>query len=208
MVGVQDEQLVERLDLDRVKVIRLGREAKGHAQEVLYQGQGVVGIQERLPDALLVGIGRDRGQLCHQANGRHLNLLSVKRVEAVLVERGQCRDSRGQHGHRVRVSGEAPEEAAQVLMQQCVAADPSIEVGQLVGARKLAVDKEVGGLQERGVLGELLDRVAAVAKDSGVTVDVGNRRTAGSGIDEAGVEGDSTGLLQQFGYVESVASLC
>ena len=46
---------------------------------------------------------------------------------------------------------------------------------------QLAVQEEVRDLEIRRVLGELLDRVAAVAEDAGVTVEVGDRRLARGG---------------------------
>ena len=44
--------------------------------------------------------------------------------------------------------------------------------------RELAVDEQVGDLEVGGLLGELLDRVAAVAEDPRVAVDVGDRGAA------------------------------
>jgi hypothetical protein len=44
--------------------------------------------------------------------------------------------------------------------------------------RQLAVEDEVGDLEVGGLLGELLDRVAAVAQDAVVTVEVRDRRAA------------------------------
>jgi hypothetical protein len=55
---------------------------------------------------------------------------------------------------------------------------------------------EVGGLEEGRLLGQLLDRVAAVAQDAGVAVDVGDRRLADRGVGEADVVGRVAGLLE------------
>ena len=60
-----------------------------------------------------------------------------------------------------------------------------LEVGELVGGRQLAVDEQVAHLEEGRVLGQLVDRVAAVAQDAGVAVDVGDLRRAGRGVGEA-----------------------
>jgi hypothetical protein len=89
VVRVKDQQLVEGLDLDRVEVVWLSREAEGQPQEVLDQRQGVVGVEERLAHALLVGVRSDGRQLGHEADRRQVDLLGVERVEAVLVERRQ-----------------------------------------------------------------------------------------------------------------------
>jgi hypothetical protein len=93
-------------------------------------------------------------------------VLLVERVEAVLVEGRQRRHRRRQHRHRVRVGGEAAEELAEVLVQHRVLADLGLEAGQLVVGRQLAVDEQPGDLEEAGLLGELLDGVAAVAQDA------------------------------------------
>ena len=79
-------------------------------------------------------------------------------------------------------------------------------VVQLGRRRQVAVDQQVGDLQEAGVLGELLDRVAAVAQDARVAVDVGDGRRGGRGVHEAGVKGDGAGLLQQLGNVVAFVS--
>jgi hypothetical protein len=60
---------------------------------------------------------------------------------------------------------------------------------ELLGGRQLTVQQQVGDLEEGRVLGELLDRVAPVLEDAGVTVDVGDRAAAGRGVDEPRVVG-------------------
>ena len=131
MVGVQDEQQVERLDHVRVDVVRLGREAERHAQEVLDAAQGVVRVEERLADRLLVGVRRDGRQLGQQPDRGDLDLLLVERVEAVLVEGRQRGHRGGQHRHRVGVAREAVEERLEVLVQQRVPADLVVELVEL-----------------------------------------------------------------------------
>ena len=59
-------------DHRRVDLVRLGREAERHPQEVLDQAERVVRVEERLADRLLVGVGRDRRQLGQQPDGRQL----------------------------------------------------------------------------------------------------------------------------------------
>ncbi len=163
-------------------------------QEVLDEAEGVVRVEERLADGLLVRVGRDRRQLGEQPDRGDLDLLGVERVEAVLVEGRQRADRAGQHRHRVRVAGEAVEEPLEVLVQQRVPADPARRTRRAASAgRQLAVDQQVATSRKVLVLGELLDRVAAVAQDAGVAVDVGDRRRARRGVDEAGVERDVPG---------------
>ncbi|CAB4757798.1 unannotated protein [freshwater metagenome] len=95
------------------------------------------------------------------------------------------------------VAGEAVEEPAQILVQHRVLAYTRLEVVELGLRWQLTVDEQVRGLEERGLLGQLFDRIAAVAQDARVTVDIGDRRGAGRRIEEAMIEGDPARLLQQ-----------
>ena len=61
--------------------------------------------------------------------------------------------------------------------------------------RQLAVDQQVGDLEEVRLLGQLLDRVAAVLQDALVAVDEGDRAAAGGGVDEAGVVDREAGVV-------------
>jgi len=53
---------------------------------------------------------------------------------------------------------------------------------QLSGRGELAREEQVGGLQEGAALRQLLDRIAAVAQNAGIAVDVGDRGAAGGGV--------------------------
>jgi hypothetical protein len=78
---------------------------------------------------------------------------------------------------------------------------------QLRGARQLAVDEQVGHLQEAGARGELVDRVTPVAQDAGVAVDVGDRGLARRRVHEAGVDRDQTRVLEQRRHDDAVVAL-
>ena len=58
-----------------------------------------------------------------------------------------------------------------------------------VGGRQLAEEEQVGGLEVGALLGQLLDRVAAVGEDALVAVDVGDRAPARRGVHERRVVG-------------------
>jgi hypothetical protein len=66
----------------------------------------------------------------------------------------------------VGVHREAVEEPLELLVEQGVLPDALLPIGQLDGRRELAVDEQVRGLEEGRLLGQLLDRVAAVAQDA------------------------------------------
>ena len=110
------------------------------------------------------------------------------------VEAGQGVDHRREHRHRRGVDGEALEVVLERLVQRGVARQPLAEPVELGLVGQPAEDQEPGGLDEGGVLGELLDGDAAVAEDALLAVDEGDRARAGAGVAEAGVEGDQAGL--------------
>ena len=172
----------------RVDRVGLGHVAEVQAQEVVDEAQRVVGVEEGLADALLVGVGRDHGQLREQAHHRELDVVEVVRVGAVLVVRRERGDGAREHRHRVRGVRQRREEPLEVLVEQRVATDLLVELAELVGARQRAVDEEPGDLEVGGVLGELLDRVAAIAQDALLAVDVRDLGLGGRGVHEAVVE--------------------
>ena len=65
-----------------------------------------------------------------------------------------------------------------------------LEILELRRGRQLAVEQQVADLEKMRLLGELLDRVAAVQELALVAVDVGDRALAGAGRGEARVEGE------------------
>src|SRR5665648_121173 len=79
-------------------------------------------------------------------------------------------------------------------------------IEQLAVLGELTVDEQVCDLKEGRVLGQLLDRVAAVEQDALVAVDVGDVRGAWRGVHEAGVDRDKAGLLEQGGDHDAVVA--
>ena len=100
-----------------------------------------------------------------------------------------------QHAHRVRVVVEAVDEPlAHVLVDERVAGDVALPLGQLRAVGQLTVEQQVGHLQVGALLGELLDRVAAVAQDAVVAVEVGDRALAGRGLQVGRVVDEERGI--------------
>ena len=91
-----------------------------------------------------------------------------------------------EHAHRVGVVLEAFHELLDVLVEVRVERDVVHPLLELRARWQLAVDQQVSRLQERGALGELFDRVAAVLQDAALAVDVGDGAAAGRGVGEAG----------------------
>ena len=203
VVGVQDVQQVQRLGDLGVDLVGLGLHAEHHVEEVGGVAQLVPGIDERLPDGLLVRPRRDRRHLGHEAVDRHLDVPLVLGVVVVLVERRQAGRGGGEDRHRVGALGERVEELPHVLVEQRVDGDLLLEVVQLRLGGQLTEDQQVGHLQEVGGLRQLLDRVAAVAQDARLTVEVGDVASAGGGGGEAGVVGGQPGGPTQAGGVDA-----
>ena len=207
VVGVQDEEQVQGVAHDRVDLEILARVAEHHAQEVADVVELVQRIEEGLADRVLVGVGGQGGELGDQPVGRDLDLLGVARVEGVRVERRQRAHHRRARRHRMRVLGQRVEHHLEVFVEHRVPADRLLEGVELRLRRQLPVGQQVGHLHEARVLGELLDRDAAVAQDALLAVDEGDRALARARVRVAGVEGDVAGLRAELGDVDALFAL-
>src|SRR5262245_36725088 len=80
--------------------------------------------------------------------------------------------------------------------------DTIVEVGLLRGGGKLAVEKEVAGLEKVAVLGQLLDGVSAIKQDAFIAVDIGDLGLAASRRGVAGIVGKHSGLGVELADVD------
>src|SRR6185295_3204715 len=93
-------------------------------------------------------------------------------------------------------------ELLDVLVHHRVVRD-AVDPGLLLGpGRQLALQEQVGRLQERALLRELLDRVAAVVEDALVPVDERDAALAGGGVGESRVVGHETGVVAGLDLTE------
>ena len=92
------------------------------------------------------------------------------------------------------VAAEAAVEGRQLLVEHGVAGDGVGEALKLFLFRKLAVDEQIGDLGKGRMVGELVDRIAAMKEDALVAVDIGDLRLARGGRGEAGIVGEDVGL--------------
>ena len=97
---------------------------------------------------------------------------------------------------------EPVEDPLELLMEEGVAADVVVPATELLVCRELAVDQQVGDLEEGGPLGELLDWVAAVAQDARLAVEEGDRAPRRRSVRVAVVERGQPGPGQQLADVD------
>ena len=165
MVELQEHGHVEGA---RAQVVR--PRAGQHVEEVGGVAQGGVGRQRLLPlpQPLVRGDhGRhDRGEADALAQVRFAGRL----VDVRVVDR-QRRDHRAQHVHGRGVPGEALQEIQGVRVQGALRGQVLARLLELGGGGELAVPQEVDDLLEVGVLGQLVDGVAAVAETPFLAVD-------------------------------------
>jgi hypothetical protein len=185
VVGVQQQEQVERAREHGIHLVALARRREHHVQEVRAVVEIVAGVHQRLPARVLVRVRRDRRHLRHQADGRVVDALLGL---GLLVERGEGADGGGADRHRVRVVRQRVEEAPEVLVEHRPARDRALEQLELARRRQLALDQQPRHLEERALLGQFLDRVPAVPQDAALAVDEGDGALARAGVAEARVE--------------------
>ena len=187
MVGVQDEEDVERPLQPRVRlVLELGH-LEQHVQEVAGVPQVVVRIDVRLAHVVAVRERRERRHLGDQPDDVRVADVRVLDLRGVRIEGREGADRGLQHPHRVGVVAVALHELLHVLVHERVDRDLVRPLVQLRLVRQLAVHEQVGDLEVRRLLGELLDRIAAVLEDALVAVDVGDRRSTRGRVHEGRV---------------------
>jgi hypothetical protein len=94
------------------------------------------------------------------------------------------------------------EEGLEVLVDHGVARDGPLEDLILARARQLAVAEQVRDFEEVAVLGQLFDRVAAIAQDALVAIDERDCARAGAGVRVAGIECDEPGGAPELADVD------
>ena len=176
VVGVQDEQHVERAFEDRVRLPGLALFLVEHAQEGSGVAEAGVGRDVRASGAAPAGAGGHAGRERDQPGHLRPAGLRVAHLFRFGEERGERADAGQEHPHRVGALREAAHQRPHVRVErgaavQGVAVDlgrPGVELGR---RRQFAVDQQPGRFEKGAALGELLDRIAAISKDAPVAVD-------------------------------------
>ena len=205
VVGVYNQQRVQRLFHDGVQVVGPGLAAEHHVQEVAAVAAFRFGVNEGFADACLVREGGDSADLGDKARGGQLE--SAGDV-FVVVETGSEKANRVHDGtenaHGVGAGRHLTEKVQQVFVEQCVFGKQRAEMPQLLGVGQLAVNQEPCGFGEGGLFGQVLDGVAAVTENPLLAVHVGNGTLGAARVQVTVVQGHQAGTLAQSADVETV----
>ncbi len=189
MIGVKDEQHVERALEHRIGlVLKLGH-LEEHREEVAGVAQVVVGVHVGQATRMPVRPRRDGRHFADQPAGLEAARLELKNTLRVRIESGHRSDGSHQHAHRMRVVAKAVHEALDVLVHHRVNLDVVLPDAEVLEVGQLAFYDQIRGLEIVALLGEFLDGIAAVAEDSPFAVDEGHFAAARRGVDECGVVG-------------------
>ena len=202
MIGMQDEDAIERAHKHVVDLVLLAGNGKHHAHEVCRVREIVFRVNVGFANRVLIGHCHQTGHLADQLYGRHGALLRIEQIAALGVERRHGADQARQNGHRVCVASEPLQELMHRLMNERVVHHQIFEIFLLLRIGKLTVQKQVANFQVVAVARELLNRIAAVKKLARRTVDVGDGAFAGGRAHEARIVGELARLFVQSRNVD------
>ena len=86
--------------------------------------------------------------------------------------------------------------------------DGVLELPALRGIGELSVVKEIAGLDEIAMLGELLDRISAIEENPFIAVYVGDLGFARRRRAEAGIVGEDITFAVELGNLDDVRAQC
>jgi hypothetical protein len=95
----------------------------------------------------------------------------------------------------MRVAAEALEETGHLLVHHrvaCHATRRNLPSAPWSAAR---LKQQVAGFEEVAMLGELLDRIAAIAQDASIAIDIGDLGLAAGGRHESRIDSECAGVL-------------
>ena len=195
VVGVQDEEHVERVLEGRIRpVLELG-DLEHHVEEVAGVGEVVVRVGVGHAHRVPVGKGGDRRHLGEQPVGLNPPGCRIVNLFRIGVEGRERTHRRDQHPHRMGVVPEAVHEGLDVLVDDRVQRDVVGPLPEVLRGGQLSLDDQVRRLEEGAPLGELLDRVAPIEEHALVAVDVGDAALARRRVHERRVVGHEPRLV-------------
>ena len=205
MVGVNDQERVQRLFHNRIRMIRTGLAAEHHVQEVAAVAAFCFRVYERFTDACLVREGCNRANLGNEACGSQVEHVG----DVFIVVKARRKQTHGVHdgtqnAHRVSARRHLPKEVQQVFVEECVLGEQRAESCKLLLRRKFTVNQEPCGFGEGRLFGEILDAVAAVTQNSLFAVHISDGATGTTCVQVAVIQCYQAGFLTEFTDVETV----
>src|SRR5690606_3927864 len=104
-------------------------------------------------------------------------------LQRVLIKGRQRPDHAAEYPHRVSVTRKAVVKQLHVLVQHRVVANVLAKSIGLLACGQLPIHQQVSRLEKIAVLGERLDRVAAVTEDTFFTIEERDRAASAAGVD-------------------------
>ena len=187
VIGMQDEQHVERALEHRVGLVPELGHLEQHREQVAGVAELVVGIDVGQAARMPKRERRQRRHLADQPARLQPARFEVVDVVGVGIKRRQRADRAEQHPHRMRVVAEALHELLDILMHHRVDLDVVLPALVMRAVGQLALDDQVRSLEIVALLGELFDRISAIAQDALVAVDIGDAAAARRGVGEGRV---------------------
>ena len=205
MVGVNNQERVQGLFHDRIRVVRTSLAAEHHVQEVTAVTAFGFRVHERFADACLVREGGDGANLGNKACGREFEC--ARDVFVVVEARGE--KTHGVHhgtenAHGVRSRRHFPKEVQQVFVQQGVFGQKCAEMAELFLVWKFTVNQEPCRFGEGSLFGQVFDGVTSVAENTMFAIHIRDGTLGATGIQVAVVERYEAGILAEFAHVKAV----
>ena len=184
-----------------------------HVKEVLNVAKVVLGWVDFLAVGVTVASGSNCGGTAENADDMFIADLAlvvdittfVGRV-GLRVELAHSGEQSAHHSHRVSIMAEGLDERLETLVIVRVGHDFPLKDSELFFSGQLTVDDQVRALKERRFLGELLNGVASVLKNTLVTVNERDAGDARNSVHEGGViaASDLTLLVLDLAQVRSL----
>ena len=196
VIGVEDEQHLERPLEHRIGLVLELRHLEQHVQEVAGEAQRAIRQHQRAAGRVPQPVGGDRRRLGDQPQAVQAACVEVRDVLRIGVEGAERADGAQEHPHRVGVVAEAFERLLDPLRHDHVIADVGDPLFQVRSGRELTEQDQVGRFEVAAVFRQLLDRVPAVHQDSLVAVDERDPAPAGGGVRERRVVGHQAEVVR------------
>ena len=182
-----------------IDLVGLGGDREHHVEEVRAVRERVLRIDERLADRLLVRERRDCAHLRDEPRDGDVDLVLVVDVERVgVVARERARPWRESMAIGCAVDGKPSKKCfMSSWMSEWRVSSVEKRLSSLL-VRQVPVDEQVRRLDERRLLGELLDRDAAVAEDALLAVEERDRALRRRRVHERGVDRHEPVLARSF----------